>query len=553
MDPHVSDWLHLGLRWLHIIAAVMWIGNSLFFAWLDRHLSAPEEKKDGVEGELWMVHSGGFYQVEKKLVAPDKLPRVLHWFKWEAGFTWISGILLLIFLFYASGSLMVDRSIAELSHAQAVMLSIGLLVGGWVVYDLLMRSPLGKNQRLLSGVGFLLICGLAYGLTHALSGRAAYIQIGAMLGTIMVANVWMVIIPSQRHLVEATRAGRRPDPAYAKRAKLRSMHNHYLTFPVIFIMLSNHFPSTYGSAHAWLVLVVLMLLGAGVKHLMNVADQSPYLLLGGLGTAIMIAVFYSVLAASVPQPEAGVTPTAGAADEAGGKGPAPLPPPAANIGGPASPPGGASGAATVRGVVKFLGAAPVRQAVALPSGCAERHKTPPLDSSLLVKGDRLQGALVYVEGLPDWREPPPAAEVVIDQFGCLYRPRVIAARVGQPVVILNSDPLVHNVHSEAQQNAAAAFNEIMPTAGTRLVKTFARPEVAVHLKCDIHPWMSAYVGVFSHPYFAITDENGEFQLRNLAPGEYTLRAWHETLGAQSQKLTVAASTDVPVELAFSAK
>ncbi len=553
MDPHVSDWLHLGLRWLHIIAAVMWIGNSLFFAWLDRHLSAPEEKKDGVEGELWMVHSGGFYQVEKKLVAPDKLPRVLHWFKWEAGFTWISGILLLIFLFYASGSLMVDRSIADISHLQAVLLSIGLLVGGWVVYDLLMRSPLGKNQRLLAGVGFLLIGGLAYGLTHALSGRAAYIQIGAMLGTIMVANVWMVIIPSQRHLVEATRAGRRPDPVYAKRAKLRSIHNHYLTFPVIFIMLSNHFPSTYGSAHAWLVLVVLMLLGAGVKHLMNVADQSPYLLLGGLGTAIMIAVFYSVLAASVPQPEAGSVAMGGAAGEPGGKGPAPLPPPAVNIGGPASPPAGVSGAAAVRGVVKFVGAAPVRRPVALPSGCAEQHKTPPLDSSLLVQGDRLQGALVYVEGLADWREPPPAAEVVIDQFGCLYRPRVIAARVGQPVVILNSDPLVHNVHSEAQQNAAATFNEIMATAGTRLVKTFARPEVAVHLKCDIHPWMSAYVGVFAHPYFAITDENGEFQLRNLAPGEYTLRAWHETLGTQSQKLTVTASTDVPVELSFAAK
>ena len=156
MDAHVTDWLHLGLRWLHIIAGVMWIGNSLFFAWLDRHLTAPEEKKEGVEGELWMVHSGGFYQVEKKLVAPDKLPKVLHWFKWEAGFTWISGILLLIFLFYVGGSLMVDRSIASLSHGQAVMLSIGLILGGWVVYDLLMRSPLGKNQSLLSGVGFVL-------------------------------------------------------------------------------------------------------------------------------------------------------------------------------------------------------------------------------------------------------------------------------------------------------------------------------------------------------------------------------------------------------------
>ena len=552
MDPHVTDWLHLGLRWLHIIAAVMWIGNSLFFAWLDRHLSAPEQKKDGVEGELWMVHSGGFYQVEKKLVAPDKLPPVLHWFKWEAGFTWISGILLLIFLFYVGGSLMVDRSIASLSHGQAVMLSIGLILGGWVVYDLLMRSPLGKNQRLLSAVGFVLIGGLAYGLTHTLSGRAAYLQIGAMLGTIMVANVWMVIIPSQRHLVEATRAGRRPDPAYAKRAKLRSMHNHYLTFPIIFIMLSNHFPSTYGSAHAWLVLIVLMLLGAGVKHLMNVADQSPFLLLGGLGGAVLIAVFYSVLAASVPPPESGPMPAAGATSEPGAAS-APLPPPAVNIGGPASPPPGVSGAATVRGVVKFVGTPPPRPPVALPSGCAEQHKTPPLDTSLLVRGDRLQGALVYLEVLPDWREPPPAAEVVIDQFGCLYRPRVIAARVGQPVVILNSDPLVHNVHSEAQQNAAAAFNEIMPTAGTRLVKTFARPEVAVHLKCDIHPWMSAYVGVFAHPYFAITSESGEFQLRNLAPGEYTLRAWHETLGSQSQKLTVTAAGDVAVELAFAAK
>lgn len=549
MDPHVTDWLHLGLRWLHIIAGVMWIGNSLFFAWLDSHLTAPPEKKDGVEGELWMVHSGGFYQVEKKLVAPDKLPKVLHWFKWEAGFTWISGILLLIFLFYVGGSLMVDPSVSGISHGQAVALSVSLLLGGWTVYDLLMRSPLRNNQRLLSAVGFALIAGLAYGLTHTLSGRAAYIQIGAMLGTIMVANVWMVIIPSQRHLVAATREGRRPDPVYAKRAKLRSMHNHYLTFPLIFIMLSNHFPSTYGSPHAWLVLLGLMVLGAGVKHLMNVADQSPFLLLGGLGTAILVAVFYSVLLASIPQPQ----PVGGGASAAAvGGAPAPLPPPAANIGGPASPPPGVTAAAAVRGLVRFSGPPPVRQPVVLPSGCAEQHKTPPLDNRVLVKGDRLQNALIYVaSGLPAWTERPPAAEVVIDQFGCLYRPRLVATRVGQPVVILNSDPLVHNVHGEGQGDSA--FNDIMPTAGTRLIKTFNQPEIAVHFKCDIHPWMSAYVGVFAHPYFAISDENGEFQLRNLAPGEYSLQAWHETLGQQSQKLIVAASTDATVELVFASK
>ena len=414
-----------------------------------------------------------------------------------------------------------------------------------MVYDLLMRSPLGKNPQLLSAVGVVLIAAVAYGLTHTLSGRAAYIHVGAMLGTIMVANVWMVIIPAQRHLVEATRAGRKPDPTYAKRAKQRSMHNHYLTFPLIFIMMSNHFPSTYGSAHAWLVLLTLMLVGAGIKYVMNVADQSPYLLLGCLGGAVLLAVSYSVLLASVPQPVAG--------GAGGGYGdssvPAPLPPPAPNIGGPAAPLDGVTGAVTVRGMVRFAGTAPERQPVALPAGCAEQHKTPPLDNSVLVKGDRLQGALVYID-LAAVKEPPPAAEVVVDQFGCLYRPRIVAVRVGQPVVIVNSDPLVHNVHSESRGNAA--WNDIMPTAGMRLVKTFDKPEVAVHLKCDIHPWMSAYVGVFAHPYFAITDENGEFQLRNLAPGEYTLQAWHETLGAKTQKFTVKTAADAPVELVFAA-
>jgi uncharacterized membrane protein/plastocyanin len=539
MDPRVTDWLHLCLRWLHIIAGVMWIGNSLFFAWLDRHIRAPEEPKEGVEGELWMVHSGGFYQVEKKLVGLDKMPKVLHWFKWEAGFTWLSGILLLIFLFYVGGGLLVDRSVSSLSHGQAVALSLGLLVSGWVVYDLLMRSPLGKNQRLLAAVGVLLLAGVAYGLTHLLSGRAAYIHVGAMLGTIMVANVWMVIIPAQRHLVEATKEGRKPDPVYAKRAKQRSMHNHYLTFPLLFIMLSNHFPSTYGSAHAWLVLLTLMLVGAGIKHVMNVADQSPYLLLGVLGSVVMAAVFYSVLLASVPAP-AVPEPAASAA--------APLPPPAPNIGGPARPPAGSTGAVSVRGTVRFQGTPPPRLPVALPGGCAERHSSPPLDNSVLVKGDRLHNALVYLV-LPAATEPAPAAEVVVDQFGCLYRPRIAAARVGQRVVILNSDPLVHNVHSESQGNAV--WNDIMPTADMRLVKTFDKPEVAVHLKCDIHPWMSAYVGVFAHPYFAITEENGEFELRNVPPGDYTLQAWHEVLGQKTQKLTVGPTVG-PVELTFSA-
>jgi uncharacterized membrane protein/plastocyanin len=546
MDPRANDWLILGLRWLHILAGVMWIGNSLFFAWLDRHIRALENPKPGVEGELWMVHSGGFYQVEKKLVAPDQMPKVLHWFKWEAGFTFLSGILLFIFLFYVGGALLVDPSVSHISHGHAVALSIGLLLGGWVVYDLLIRSPLGKNGPLLAAVGFGLIAVLAYGLTHTLSGRAAYMQIGAMLGTIMVANVWMVIIPSQRHLVEATKEGRRPDPAYAKRAKQRSMHNHYLTFPLIFIMLSNHFPMTYGSHNAWLVLLSLMLVGAGIKYLMNVADQSPYLLMGGVFGAVMVAVFYSVLAASVPTP----APESETASADGT--PAPLPPPSPDIGGPASPPPGVTGAAALRGVVRFAGTPPERKPVALPGGCAEQHKTPPLENSVLVRDGRLQNALVYIaQGLPAWKERPPAAEVVVDQLGCLYHPRVIATRVGQRVVLLNSDPLVHNVHSEAAGNAP--WNDLMEASGTRLVKTFAKAEVAVHLKCDIHPWMSAYVGVFDHPYFAISSDSGEFLLRNLPPGEYTLQAWHEVLGTQSQKLTIRPSTDATVELTFAAR
>src|SRR4051812_890913 len=195
MDANVADWLHLAFRWMHIIAAVMWIGSSIFFNWLDSHLEKRADAKEGVEGELWMVHSGGFYQVEKKLVAPSELPATLHWFKWEAAFTWISGICLLVLLYYMGGGmLLVDPGVSSISVPKAILLCVGTLVVTWAIYDAVWNSPLGKG----SGTGAIvmmvaMIVGVALGLSKVLSGRAAYMHVGAMMGTWMVANVWMRI------------------------------------------------------------------------------------------------------------------------------------------------------------------------------------------------------------------------------------------------------------------------------------------------------------------------------------------------------------------------
>ena len=276
--PYGLEWLNLIVRWLHVITGIAWIGASFYFVWLDNSIRPPtpgsELAKKGVSGELWAVHGGGFYNPQKYLVAPAELPKELHWFKWEAYTTWLSGIALLTIAYYFNAqAMMIDKQVADIGSWQAVGIGIGTLVVGWTVYDLLCRSPLGQRELPFGIVVFVLIVAAAYGLTHVLSGRAAYIHVGALIGTIMVGNVVMLIIPGQRKMVEAMQAGGLPDPRHGQKAKQRSVHNNYFTLPVLFIMISNHYAMTYRNDHAWLVLAFIMAAGVLIRHFFNLRHK----------------------------------------------------------------------------------------------------------------------------------------------------------------------------------------------------------------------------------------------------------------------------------------
>ena len=268
MTSWLGDWANLLLRWTHFIAGIAWIGSSFYFIWLDRALTKPDQPRPGVEGDLWMVHSGGFYQVEKRRPGPGEVPAVLHWFKWEAMFTWITGIALLVLVYYLSGAYLLDPSVSRIGRGTAIGLGIGLLVFGWGIYDGLWRSPLARQPAIATAISLVLLTAVTILLCRLLSGRAAFMHIGSLLGTIMVANVWERILPAQQQMLDATRAGRPADFTLGERAKQRSVHNSYMTFPLLFIMLSNHFPATYASPVNWLVLLLLFVAGAAVRHAM---------------------------------------------------------------------------------------------------------------------------------------------------------------------------------------------------------------------------------------------------------------------------------------------
>ncbi|HEU4852972.1 MAG TPA: urate hydroxylase PuuD [Telluria sp.] len=276
--PYALEWLNLLLRWLHVITGIAWIGASFYFVWLDNSIRPPAPGSDleqkGVSGELWAVHGGGFYNPQKYLVAPAQLPKELHWFKWEAYSTWLSGFALLFIVYYFNAqAMMVDRAVADLTSLQANAIGLGSLLVGWTVYDLLCRSPLGRRDLAFGAVIFAFLLASAWVLTHYLSGRAAFIHVGAMIGTMMVGNVLMLIIPGQRKMVEAMRAGGQPDPIHGIKAKQRSVHNNYFTLPVLFIMISNHFAMTYRHPHAWAVLGTIMLAGVLIRHFFNLRHK----------------------------------------------------------------------------------------------------------------------------------------------------------------------------------------------------------------------------------------------------------------------------------------
>ena len=251
MPYKLIEWLNLSVRWFHVFAGIMWIGQTYFFTWLDHTLNR--------EGNVWMVHSGGFYVVDKQ-TTPQLLPKTLHWFKWEAMLTWLSGIVLLSIVYY-NGGIMSDES--SLLHGRtAILASIGILVAAWVIYDLLWISPLAKNEKVGAVVSYLLLAGAIYGFTRLFTGRAAYMQTGAMLGTLMTWNVWARILPAQRQLIGAVKAGKAPDMRLADIAKKRSKQNTFMVVPVVFIMISNHFPvATYGDPYNWVILAALVIAG----------------------------------------------------------------------------------------------------------------------------------------------------------------------------------------------------------------------------------------------------------------------------------------------------
>jgi uncharacterized membrane protein len=304
LDAYLTDWLNLLLRWLHLIAGIAWIGTSIYFVFLDTALERPRESRDreqGVHGELWAVHGGGFYHVQKHLTAPTRLPEPLHWFKWEAYWTWISGFALLVVLYYFhADTYLIDPAVADLSAAVAIGLSLAGLVLAWVVYDLLCRSIPSDVVVGLAIVGLTALA--AWGAGELFSGRGAFIEVGAMLGTIMVANVLFVIIPAHWELIRAKQQQRPPRIERGEEAKRRSVHNTYLALPVVLTMISNHFPFLYGHEYAWLVLTVLMLLGAWIRHFFVLRRR------GRTVVAIPVAVAAATVALAIAiEPDTGPT------------------------------------------------------------------------------------------------------------------------------------------------------------------------------------------------------------------------------------------------------
>jgi uncharacterized membrane protein len=270
VDPIVWDWIGLVVRWLHVIAGIAWIGSSFYFIHLDASLKRRDGLPPGVGGEAWQVHGGGFYRMQKYVVAPPELPGELTWFKWEAYTTWLSGFALLVVLYYVGAEIyLVDPSGLDLPPWLAIAVSIASLALGWLVYDRLCRSRLGADDRRLALVLFALLVLAAFAYAQIFPGRAAYIHAGSLIGTMMVGNVFLVIIPDQKIVVADLIAGREPDPALGREAKQRSLHNNYLTLPVVLTMISNHYPMTYGSSWSWLIFAGVLLIGGLVRHFYN--------------------------------------------------------------------------------------------------------------------------------------------------------------------------------------------------------------------------------------------------------------------------------------------
>ncbi len=540
MNQEIYEWILLLVRWLHITVAIAWIGASIFFMWLDRTFEFNSSStKPGHVGDLWMVHGGGFYHVEKLQMGPIKVPEQLHWFKWESYWTWMSGTFLLLAIFYTGGgTFLLDSSVSGVTYWQAVGIGVGSIIVSWIFYDYLWETKLTKDTPLIGhALTLLWFAGMSYFLCHTLSGRAAYMHIGAMLGTWMTANVFLRIIPRQVKMVEAAKKGEALNQDWAKNAKNRSTHNTYFTLPVIFIMLSNHFSSTYGNRWNWLILLLISAAGAAIREFFVVRIKNPtrskvfaaigiFLILG-----VMIFTRENVVNSAVTQETQLETPK-------------PIIPASTDAVGTVS---------EVNGIVKFEGPVPQAEKLLLPFACATHYKGDAYSNELIVNNGLLKNALVRVsKGLEGKHfTDVPTEPVIIDQIGCLYEPRISASRVGQKVEFVNSDALFHNVRSITKNNEI--FNIAMPNKNDRITKIFDKPEIFVQTKCSVHPWMSAYIAVMDNPYYSITDDKGQFSIKNLPPGHYSLELWHEIFGTQTKEVDVAANGKLNLVFEFKTK
>ncbi|MGB4845819.1 MAG: urate hydroxylase PuuD [Ferruginibacter sp.] len=273
-EGHLMEWMNIITRLMHITFGIAWIGASFYFVFLENALNRTKDVRDELAGNLWAIHGGGFYYLEKYKVAPKTIPKHLHWFKYEAYFTWLSGFCLLFVVYYFNASaLLIDKNVLDITPLTGISIGVGSFIIGWIMYDLLCKSPLIKKPILFTLIGFVIAAGFAYFYSQVFSSRAAYIHFGAMIGSIMVANVFFVIIPAQKAMVKAAREGLPLNPQLGKNALNRSLHNNYFTLPVLFVMISNHFPTTFGFEQPWLILIIITLGTAGVKHYLNLREK----------------------------------------------------------------------------------------------------------------------------------------------------------------------------------------------------------------------------------------------------------------------------------------
>ena len=314
MDPFLLSWAEFAVRWVHVVTAIAWIGSSFYFIALDLGLVKRAGMPEGVTGEEWQVHGGGFYHVQKYMVAPAAMPEHLTWFKWESYSTWLSGFALLALVYWAGAELyLIDAERMPLSQGVAILISAGSLALGWLVYDALCRSKLGETPTALMLLLFLVLLAMSWGYAQVFTGRAALLHLGAFTATIMTANVFLVIMPNQRVVVADLKAGRAPDPKYGKIAKLRSTHNNYLTLPVIFLMLSNHYPLAFASEWNWLIAALVFLMGVTIRHFFNTMHARKGMLWwtwGATAALFLLIVWLSSLGAPERKGEATLGPAA---------------------------------------------------------------------------------------------------------------------------------------------------------------------------------------------------------------------------------------------------